>query len=362
MPKELFDIFAKHPFDGNHCFLCGVDLNPNNRTIEHVFPRWLQDAFDLRDRSITLLNGTRIPYRSLVIPCCKQCNGTHLSQLEGRMRPIILDYSKSLDQISDQDMNSWVSKIYIGVLWRELELKFDRRTQDSEPILPKEAMENFRMVHFLMQSCRKKMTFYGNGSRFPNSLLRVECKVPNDIENRFDYLDNFSTHTVAIRMGSKGIVGIFDGGLHDLNFPDFADRLFERKPLHPDQFKEVFVKLTYKNSLSLRVPYFGITQNREIDEYTVAVLAFDDHSKCASCLVVGTEDGPISMIPLLPESVLKGSDYSDWCQEDFARCLSMYTGIPVERIFVPPDMVRTSLRDSDGNFLDIPIESPIKKG
>jgi len=356
MPKELFDIFAGHPFDGDHCFLCGAVLNPTNRTVEHVFPAWLQDAFDLRDRTITLLNGTRIPYRNLVIPCCNQCNGTHLSQLESRMRSVILDNSKSLGEVSDQDLNAWVSKIYIGILWKELELKFDRRTLDAEPILPKEAMENFRMVHFFMQSCRKAMTFHGMDTRFPNSLLRMECKVPSDIGDRFDYLDNFLTHTVAIRMGGKGMVGIFDGGLHDHIFPDFADTEFERKPLHPAQFKEIFVKLTYKSSLSLRVPYYGIMKHQETDEYTVALLAFDDHSKVASCVLAGTEDGSHNtMAPLLPQSALEGPAYSDWCQEDFARYLSMYTGIPFEQIFVPPDLVRTLLRDDDGNFRDVPL-------
>jgi hypothetical protein len=272
------------------------------------------------------------------------------------MRPVILDDSKSLGEVSDQDLNAWLSKIYIGILWKELELKFDRRTPDSEPILSKEAMENFRMVHFFMQSCRKAMTFHSANTRFPNSLLRVECKVPNDIEDRFDHLDNPLNYTAAIRMGRKGIVGIFDGGLHDLNFPDFADRQFERKPLHPTQFKEVFVKLTYKNSLSLRVPYFGIMQHQETDEYTIALLAFDDHNKGASCVVIGTEDGrQIIMTPLLSQSAQEGPDYSDWCQEDFARCLSMYTGIPIERIFIPPDLVRTSLRDSDDNFCDVPL-------
>ena len=277
------------------------------------------------------------------------------------MRPVVLDDSKSLGEVSDQDLNAWVSKIYIGILWKELELKFDRRTPDSEPILPKEAMENFRMVHFFMQSCRKAMTFHSVYTRFPNSLLRVECKVPYYIEDQFDYLDNSFNHIVAIRMGRKGIVGIFDGGLHDLNFPDFADRQFERKPLHPTQFTEVFVMLTYKNYLSLRVPYFGIMLDQETDKFNVALLAFDDHNKGASCALIGTEDGKeITMVPLLSQSAQKGPDYSEWSQEDFARCLSMYSGIPIERIFVPPDLVRTSLRDSDGNFRDVPLESLVK--
>jgi hypothetical protein len=103
---------------------------------------------------------------------------------------VILDDSRPLSEISDPDLNAWLSKIYLGIHWKELELKFDRRAPDVETILTKEAMENFRMVHFFMQSCRKAMTFSGLDGRFPNSLLRIECKVPSVVEQQFDYLDS----------------------------------------------------------------------------------------------------------------------------------------------------------------------------
>jgi hypothetical protein len=202
------------------------------------------------------------------------------------------------------------------------------------------------------------MTFSGLAGRFPNSLLRVDCKVLDDIQGQFDYLDNFMAHTVAIRMGCKGIVGIFDGGLHDLIFPDFAEMQFEKKPLHSIQFKEIFAKLTYKSSLSLCVPYFGIVQEQSTDSYNVSLMAFDDHNKNASCVIVGTDDGTAMMIPVLPKAAQSGNSYADWYQEDFARGLSKYTGIPFDQLFVPPDLVRTFLRDEAGSFLDIPLESP----
>ncbi|WP_424032657.1 hypothetical protein [Methylocella sp.] len=356
MPKELFDIFASHPFDSDHCFLCGVCLDDTNRTAEHVFPKWLQDAFNIKDLTVRLLNGTYIQYRNLTIPCCKTCNGTHLSQLEALVRSVILDDSKSLSEISDQDLNAWVSKIYLGIHWKELELKFDRQTADSEKILQKNDMESFRTAHFFMQSCRKEMTFYGTEDRFPNTLMRIECKVPNAVEDQFDYLDSFIAHTVALRMGNKGVVALFDGGLHDLNFPNFAKTQFDERPLHPDQYREVFASLTYKSSLSLRVPYYGIIQDKEIDKYFVARLAFDDHNKGARCVIVGSEDGDLtSMYPVLPPSALDGPDYSEWSQEEFAHFISMYTGAPFEHLFVPPNLVRTSLRDDNGNFRDIPL-------
>jgi hypothetical protein len=166
VPKELFDILSDHAFDGNHCFLCGIALNAGNRTDEHVFPRWLQDALNIGDKTIVLLNETTIPYRSLVIPCCQTCNGTHLSQLESRIMSVVLDPTRTLDELSDEDLTRWLSKIYIGVHWKELGLRSDLRQINSVPILDKRAFENMRTMHFFLQSTRKKMKFIGMNNMF----------------------------------------------------------------------------------------------------------------------------------------------------------------------------------------------------
>jgi hypothetical protein len=292
-----------------------------------------------------------MPYRSLVIPCCKQCNGVHLSQLENRVKGVILDDSRSLDEIDDRDLNAWLSKIYIGILWKELELSYDRRNPDAGPILPPAVMSNFRMVHFFMQSCRKSMKFYGQETRFPNSLFRVECKSDHPY-GRFDYLDSMMAHSVAIRMGNKGVVGIFDGGMHEMAFPDFAQMQFDRRPLHPTQFQEIFAKLTYKSLLSVRVPYYGFIYNEKFDEYTLILLAFDGDDMSASAITIGTEDS-ITMVPIVADSVLNGPLYGDWSQEEYAHILSMYTGAPVEQLFHPPDRVASCLRDENGDFVDL---------
>lgn len=352
MTKDLFDIFDGHPFDGDHCFLCGVCLKADNRSVEHVFPRWLQDAFDLKDRTITLLNRTRLPYRNLVIPCCKPCNGVHLSQLEIRVREVILDDSRSLDELDDKDLNAWLSKIYIGILWKEMELRFDRRNPDAGPIFPSEMMSNFRMVHFFMQSCRKSMLFHGLNRRFPNSLLRVSCKLVDGYEP-FDYLDNPVAHSIGIRMGSKALVGAFDGGFHDLMFPNFAAEQFDGRTLHPMQFKEVFAKITYKSMLSVRVPFYALLYNEETDVYQVHLTAFDDESMSASLVAIGSDEGPVVIAPVLGESAMGPLGYRDWSQRHYAQVLSGYTGLSLEDLFHPPDNVRTCLRDEHGNFLDL---------
>lgn len=352
MPKELFDILAGHPFDGDHCFLCGVELNTSNRTVEHVFPKWLQESFGLRDQTIGLLNLTKIPYRNLVIPCCKQCNGVHLSKLENKVRSVILDGSKSLNEIADADINAWLSKIYVGLLWKELELAFDRRNPDAGPILHPAAMANFRMVHFFMQSCRKSMSFQGLNGAFANSIYRIEC-LADKYYGDFDYLDNFSSHCIGVRMGNKGIIAAFDGGLHAFEFPDFLEMKTEQKSLHPIQFKEIFAALSYKSSLSLRVPYYGLIYHGEADHYTADILAFDDENMTASSVTIAAENGPITMIPIISDAALSGPSYGPWSQEAYARVLTVCTGIPFDQLFSAPDMVATFLRDREGKFREI---------
>ena len=66
--------FEKMTFTYDKCFLCGEILTDENSTEEHIYPKWLQNKFDLWDKQLILLNGTGINYRNLKIPCCKRCN------------------------------------------------------------------------------------------------------------------------------------------------------------------------------------------------------------------------------------------------------------------------------------------------
>jgi hypothetical protein len=114
--------------------------------------------------------------------------------------------------------------------------------------------------------------------------------------------------------------------------------------------------LTYKSSLSLKVPYYSFAQDTETDEFYVSLLAFDDDDKSAQSVIITDEKyESITVIPLIPDHVLKGDAYADWNQEHFACFLSMYFEIPIESVFFPPDRVGTVLRDDRGEFRDIPL-------
>ncbi len=40
--QHIYEPFQNMKFDNKHCFLCGVELNDINSSLEHVFPKWLQ--------------------------------------------------------------------------------------------------------------------------------------------------------------------------------------------------------------------------------------------------------------------------------------------------------------------------------
>lgn len=87
--NELTGIFKdleEHTYTADKCFLCGTVLTKTNKTEEHVIPKWLQHRFNLWDQKLTLLNGSLIPYRSLIVPCCFQCNNIHLKPFEDKIK------------------------------------------------------------------------------------------------------------------------------------------------------------------------------------------------------------------------------------------------------------------------------------
>src|SRR3979409_15634 len=89
VPKP-FRILRKRIYSANRCFYCNKLLK-SNHSKEHVFPQWLQDRFGIRDKTITLINGTRIQYAKLTVPCCKPCNNVHLSKLENRVKTTLFE-------------------------------------------------------------------------------------------------------------------------------------------------------------------------------------------------------------------------------------------------------------------------------
>lgn len=111
--RPLYDPERDRSFTKTRCFLCGVDLDDENRTDEHLFSHWIQHEFDLWDQTLDLFNETTIPYRQVVIPCCNPCNTIHLKRIEDQILQAYRQGIEAFRELDESVVFIWLSFLNI---------------------------------------------------------------------------------------------------------------------------------------------------------------------------------------------------------------------------------------------------------
>ena len=308
--------------DHDHCFLCGIELSAENRTDEHVFPQWLLNDFGLHNERINLLNGTTLPYRSLVIPCCTQCNNFWLSQIEDKVAPAIREGFDAVEGLDPLTLYLWMAKIYYGILFKELGLDLDRRDPTAGPIMDAESLRYAEDLHRVLQRARDRVEY----SQLPGSLFLFRAQKPSPLSQQFDYRDVLNAPCLALRAGGVVItVHLLDwGAMAALDIEEFA--LARQLELHPIQFSEVAAMTAYVASLFDATPNYLIASDGERD-HVLATL------------------GGFSGQPL----------FREFEPEQYARVLADFAGVDLSKVWNGSG-VWTWLRTSDRRPNYIPVE------
>jgi hypothetical protein len=314
--------------DHEHCFLCGVKLTQASRTDEHVFPRWLLQDFALYDLELNLLNGTTIRYRSLTIPCCRECNGYWLSQIENQIATAVRTGVNAVRDLDPLVLYLWMAKIYYGLLFKELALPLKRERPEEGPIMEPEIFVHLQDLHRLLQAARRRTRF----DTIPGSIFIFRAQVPREPAGRFDYRDTLITPFLAIRAGETAIVatlldwGAMAGALEHPKF-DAASRI----ELHPFQFTELAAYGAYTSSKFNRTPDYLVANEGERDYVFVLPI------------------GGMSSKPV----------FDEFDPEEAARVLAGFLNVDIADVYKDGE-VWTSLRDKDGNPNYVPFEQPVE--
>ena len=322
MKVEKFDPFDRMTFTYDKCFLCGDDLNAENTSEEHVYPKWLQNKFNLWNQRLDLLNKTTIKYKDLKIPCCKKCNGTMSALFE---KPIERAVEQGYDEFVKLDKDKiflWLNKLSYGMLFKELSLSINRAHPEDGTICDEEYLSHRKMQYKFLQSIlSEKIEFSGK----PYSMLIFKIK-PG--EHKYWAFDNPFTQTFFIRMNDIGIVTHLMDNAYNENFfyehPDMLELL--NKPLHPIQFAEICAKFQYKVSLFIRTPSYILSLNEDKKPHFIF------------------------------SQQMGGIGYTDWSQKDYAKVLAFFLeawGVNLDDIYQEPDLVLSFLRNEDGTFKEI---------
>jgi hypothetical protein len=313
----------------NRCFFCGKLVKDKNSR-EHVFPKWLQEKFDLWDKTITLLNHTRIQYSKLTVPCCERCNTVHLSQLENRVNRLLFASPISLARKESHDIWIWAMKILLGIVYAERLFPLQRSKPAGRRIFPAELRDMLTMTHFFVRGLDLDITFEAEGVyRPPGSIFVFNLKTHSDVHVQFDFRDDIRTLIVFLRLGNRGIIAAADGGALDFELGPLVRRDAAIK-LHPVQFDEIGAKLFYKATLFNRTPKY-ITMHTG-KSYKVMQMPLQG---------------------LSPKPV-----FDEWDHGIYAHYLAQFMNTTVDRISSPDrSLVSTWLYDKDGNRVHIPIDA-----
>lgn len=254
-------------FTAGQCFACGGP--PSYGQGEHIIPRWMQRRFELFDQSLTLINGTRIPYRHLTIPCCETCNNGFLREIENAVIQSVAS-PKFHDPTQRVTIGRWLCKIFLGVLVKETTLLLDRRDPLRGTILSPDFLEEFRHAQFILQSARKRTVFHALHGPHPFTLYMYRIERDDDFGD-FDLSTNLVGQSIAVRLGTIGLVFVNDGGLQYEAGRKGPLNLDGRR-LHPIQFSEVAARVHYKATLRDATHSYVSSETPEeivIDQVTV---------------------------------------------------------------------------------------------
>lgn len=286
----------------DRCFLCGEKFPIDKITREHVFPKWLQRRLDIWNRQLTLVNGTRIKYRSFTAPACVDCNGISLSRIEDKVATALPLGAKAVRALGHEILYVWLSKLMFGALYVEALLPSDRSNHHAGPILPSTVLENFRHLHFMMQAARTSVEFHSFETKFHASVLVFPVQRHPSAAHRFMYRDDVLHGCIAVRLDTVGLICVADGGAQERLAEEIFPKLFSHN-LHPLQFEEICAKVFAKARTQRLVP-----------KYVTAI-----------------SPGRTS-VTQMPFGGMSGAIFGDWDQQLYALMLADFTGYPLEII------------------------------
>ena len=158
---------------------------------------------------------------------------------------------------------------------------------------------------------------------FPASIFIFDVQLPRDKQAHYDFADSPLALTVAIRLGTVGIIAALqDGGAQKAIFRKYMERV-QRLHLHPVQFLELTTRVFYQATLFNRIPKYMTIETE--GKYLVHQLPLQ-----------GLSAKPI---------------YDQGKPLEYARHLAIRTGYPVEELYEAPNKVRTFLEDTNGNLI-----------
>lgn len=238
MDPQLFQFFRNPEFD--KCFFTGDTVGEDDKI--PVFPSWILDRYDLREKWMGMLNWNRVKFGDLYIPCAPSA-AEKVNEMEDTIR---LAFESGYQRVKSLDQNLiflWMSKILLGILYHDVQYSIQLGEKRNKPYsLSPLLCRKFSELHYMLQSLVKPVRW----TTKPYSLHIREVNYSQDV---FNFRDETKNLNFSLGMNGFGLVAC----LHDMGKnAEYHKTLLEKAgdtPLHAIQFEELCAKFIYSNYL-----------------------------------------------------------------------------------------------------------------
>lgn len=251
------DRFVSDVCQGDACFVCGVFPGEAKFNGEHIVPRWVLRRFGLFDKEITLPSGERRKYGGYQVPCCVECNSLLGKEIETPVSALLDgDASAVVGRLDDRTRSllfKWLVLLFLKIHLKDQSVPVHRDRRKGPEVIGD--AYDWRDLHHLHAVARSP---YTQASLFPSVVgsLQVFEIVDGMVEEAYDYLDFTFEQTIALRIGSVGIVCVLnDSGAAEIAW---ADKLaIIDGPISTLQLREIAARFAVANADLKSRPSFG---------------------------------------------------------------------------------------------------------
>jgi hypothetical protein len=251
------DRFVADVCQGNACFVCGVFPDAAKFNGEHIVPRWVLRRFGLFDKEITLPSGERRKYGGYKVPCCVECNSLLGREIETPVSALLDgDASAVLPRLDGQGRSllfKWLVLLFLKIHLKDNSVPIHRDHRKGVGVIGD--VYDWPDLHHLHAVARSP---YTRASLFHSVIgsLQVFEIVDGVVGEDYDYVDFTFSQTIALRLGSIGIVCVLnDSGAAEIAWSGKLSII--DGPISTLQLREIAARFAVANSDLISRPTFG---------------------------------------------------------------------------------------------------------
>jgi len=253
-----YDEFLKDVVKGNCCFICGASPDSKPFNNEHVVSNWILKAYGSPGSFMVLPNQTTIKNTSYTVPCCRSCNSELGELLEIPISKLLKQPFNAVNLVLQQNKSiylqlfHWVCLLFFKTHLKGTQLSIDKDLRKNKGKISDSYC--WHPLYHIHNISRQHHSGVKLASSIQGSLIVFEALVETETEE-FDYLDNWNSQVVMVKVGQIVVFAVLDDSRFCISlYKTFLSKI--NGPLNSVQIREIFARLRYASMNLKRKPRF----------------------------------------------------------------------------------------------------------